>query len=370
MAMTPSKAVFRSHLMQQFAAAACNQSRPPLAIAAFLSSSSREHGTFSSKRQFSAPRGGGGASSSILQPNLAEPRVSTKSAVSRRNSSTLRTEEINSEADLNGNTASSDKDTETGRRNSSTLRSDDSTPSEADLKEDSVLSDKDTETEPLCPAPLAASFQTLMTTRRTQSKFSLPEHEEQQLFLKSAIERAVVCAQSAPNHHKTEPFFFKRIMAPSDSSRQLADIAFHVVYQKKLKKDPEHAQVHATRKGEKWRKIPAFLVTLVKDNQEAQVLNNTNEYEPMEYKPPTTERQLEDYASACAAIQNVLLSLHAEDIGTKWATGPVIHTPAFRKMIGAKQSDRVIGLIMAGLESQVSSKRRFRNSAQDLLQDI
>jgi hypothetical protein len=39
-------------------------------------------------------------------------------------------------------------------------------------------------------------------------------------------------------------------------------------------------------------------------------------------------------------------------------------------MIGAKQSDRVIGLIMAGLESQVSSKRRFRNSAQDLLQDI
>ena len=60
----------------------------------------------------------------------------------------------------------------------------------------------------------------------------------------------------------------------------------------------------------------------------------------------------------------MLLSLHAEDIGTKWATGPVIHTPAFRKMIGAKQSDRVVGLIMAGLESQVSSKRRFRNSAR------
>ena len=100
-----------------------------------------------------------------------------------------------------------------------------------------------------------------MTTRRTQSNFSLLENDDQQRFLKSAIDRAVVCAQTAPNHNRTEPFFFKRIMAPSDSSRHLADIASRVVYQKKLIKDPEHAQAHATRKREKWERIPAFLVT-------------------------------------------------------------------------------------------------------------
>ncbi len=177
--------------------------------------------------------------------------------------------------------------------------------------------------ESIRPSPLAASFQNLITTRRTQSKFSLLENEEQQLYLKSAIDRAVVCAKSAPNHHKTEPFRFKRIMTPTDSSRHLADIASQVVYQKKLAKDPEHAQAHATRKRAKWQSIPAFLVTLVKDNQEAQILNHANEYEPMGYKPPTTERQLEDVST--------LLSYSNDNLGAMYAcTHHCIHAHIVR----------------------------------------
>ena len=59
------------------------------------------------------------------------------------------------------------------------------------------------------------------------------------------------------------------------------------------------------------------------------------------------------YAAACAAVQNVLLSLHAEHIASKWATGPVIETPAFRELINADPTDRIVALIMIGPAPQL-----------------
>lgn len=44
----------------------------------------------------------------------------------------------------------------------------------------------------------------------------------------------------------------------------------------------------------------------------------------------------------------MLLSLHAEGIGSKWATGPGVQTPAFRESVQAEPTDRVAALIMVG----------------------
>jgi hypothetical protein len=73
------------------------------------------------------------------------------------------------------------------------------------------------------------------------------------------------------------------------------------------------------------------------------------------------------YAAACAAVQNVLLSLHAEGIGSKWATGPVVRTPAFRQLVQAAPTDRVAALIMVGgMESThfCSDRERDRTTAR------
>jgi hypothetical protein len=59
---------------------------------------------------------------------------------------------------------------------------------------------------------------------------------------------------------------------------------------------------------------------------------------------------IHQYAAACAAVQNVLLSLHAEGIASKWATGQVIHTPAFRDLVQAQPTDRIVALILIGME--------------------
>lgn len=78
----------------------------------------------------------------------------------------------------------------------------------------------------------------------------------------------------------------------------------------------------------------------------------------------------------------MLLSLHAEGIGSKWATGPVIRTQAFRDLVQAEPTDRVAALIMIGgknstqfsseRERQITKVRRNRRRTieGDLLTDL
>jgi nitroreductase len=210
-------------------------------------------------------------------------------------------------------------------------------------------------------------FQNILKARKTTSRFATEPRDL--TFWKEALDRAVVCGLTAPNHKRTEPFRFKRLLAPSESTQRLADIAFQVSLRHKTAEEAE-------RKRHKWQKVPAFLVTLVEQGDDSIVeLNESDLYQPLPYVPPATELALEDYAAACAAVQNVLLSLHAEGIASKWATGPIIQTPAFRHLVQARPHDRVVGIIMVGMP-QVSSpidqgpRRRRRRAMEEILQDL
>eukprot|EP00980_Cylindrotheca_fusiformis_P007177 scaffold1513_cov141-Cylindrotheca_fusiformis.AAC.4 len=192
----------------------------------------------------------------------------------------------------------------------------------------------------------ALAFQSLLKERRTgtvlKHSSSLESRQEEQQEIAQALERAVACAQMAPNHRLTEAFSFRQIMHSSQSANAISEIVYQVVANAR-------SIPVAKQKREKWSEATAFLVSLVHDNQKSQLdANPDDEYVPLPYSPPETERQLEDYAAASAAIQNVMLSLHAEGIGTKWSTSPVIHTPAFRKLVQADPTDRVAGFIMVG----------------------
>jgi hypothetical protein len=203
-------------------------------------------------------------------------------------------------------------------------------------------------------------------------------------YYKAALDRAVVAGLTAPNHKRTEPFSFKRILGPSSTTSRLADIAGQVYrHSPKHNHQPNGSDsgtvvdvnvllAEANRKREKWLQIPAFLVTLVsslpleqrrreqqqqqQQQQQQPVLtydtctnnddnDDTVSFLPLPFIPPANERELEDYAAACAATQNVLLSLHAEHVACKWATGSIIHTPAFRSLVQAQPTDRVVALV-------------------------
>jgi hypothetical protein len=164
------------------------------------------------------------------------------------------------------------------------------------------------------------------------------EEEEQQqpllLLLKQALDRAVACGQMAPNHKRTEPFTVLRFFASSQTAIQLADICYHVtLFHKKNSNNNNNCSVEtAERKRQKWLDIPAFLVTLVHDNQTTVLTTTTttttttatttmytdddlqvssssgnsrssssssssNLYQALPFVPPTTERQLEDVSN-------------------------------------------------------------------------
>jgi nitroreductase len=210
----------------------------------------------------------------------------------------------------------------------------------------------------------ATALQSLLRTRRTTSHYRYPSHHSME-FYRAAIDRAVAAGRSAPNHKRTEAVSFRRIASDTTISR-LADIA------SKVSQNPS--------KGEKWKRTPSFLVTLVHQDtmQEEEDVSTTTTpedflYKPMTYIPPTSTMELEDYAAACAATQNVLLSLHSEGLATKWATGPIIQTPAFRSLIDAGKTDRVVALIFIGeaAASQKTLQRTYRRTFHgDFLRDV
>ena len=217
----------------------------------------------------------------------------------------------------------------------------------------------------------AHQFQQMIASRRTTANFESSDRE----LLYNAITRGVECAVTAANHKITEPTTFHRILSPSTASSRLCDIAYEVTLQSLLDKKlsgVEACKSEAARKRDKWASIPAVVVATVSGMQSQMHSTVTEEdmYKELSFVPPATIQQLEDYASACASIQNLLLSLHSEDIGSKWATGSVIRTPAFRDLVGCKDTDMVVGLVMIGWSKRTPRMRRRREIQGDVLRDV
>jgi len=140
-----------------------------------------------------------------------------------------------------------------------------------------------------------SSFQYLLSTRRSVSSFLPLKHD-----LRPALDRSLLCAQNAPNHKRTEPFVFKRLLRQTAIDR-LAQIAYEVTLQRRSEKDPEGAKSFAERKKVKWSQVPAYLVALVEGQpiQEQAVEANDNLFDEIPFVGPQTERQLEDVSGCC-----------------------------------------------------------------------
>ena len=232
-------------------------------------------------------------------------------------------------------------------------------------------------------ANLSEELQNLIISRRTISNFmEISKSPEPTLKdIQTVTTRAIECGMNAPNHHRTEPFHFTRIMAGTEASEQLTDIAFNVALQKNLtNKSFEEATRSAKNKEDKWKQtIKGYIALTVsgqpcQDPQAADAPKDTESFswlfDSLRFQAPITEKQLEDYASGCAAIQNILLSLHSEGFGAKWATGPVIRCRAFRKLIGCQSNDLVVGLVMVGIPKRIPKAWRKRRDFQDIVCDL
>lgn len=284
--MSARSSPFRSHLMQQWTRS--NQ-KPPLAVVTWLKPTTQNpdegdedehrhtrrhhHSSRSTRSHYRHLDSASFASSSQWNTNFV-PREKYPSNPSRSTSSTTRplatvaSEPPMTPANYEGEQVQVDEQTETYK-------------------------DKNDEDDDDSPSSMSTALQSLLLNRRTATRLSHKslekERETEHNMLIQAMNRAVACAQMAPNHRRTEPFSFKRILASSSAAQQLAEISYQVA----LKKTNSPPSAESKRK--KWLGIPAFLVTLVHKNQASQtIFEDTFSFEPLPYMPPESEQQLED----------------------------------------------------------------------------
>jgi len=164
-----------------------------------------------------------------------------------------------------------------------------------------------------------------LTTRRTIHSFveGVPLPDE-------VLQRALHAAHMAPCHQMTWPWRF-RILGPATRA-QLVEVA--VDLQRSKGKDEAVCRPVMTRKIAG----PSSLVVVT------------------QRKVDDPFRAQEDYAACACAVQNLMLSLHADGWGTKWGTGALTRLPAALEVLGIDPVDEdMVGWIYVGKPVTVPS---------------
>jgi len=175
-------------------------------------------------------------------------------------------------------------------------------------------------------SPAETPFSTLIRTRRTVNDF-LSEKPPQEILL-----QGIELARWAPNHKLTEPWRF-HLIGPH-TAQSIVELNARLTAERSGPAAGEQKRV-------KWSTIPGWLVV-------------TSQISP----DPT--RDQENYAAVCCAVQNLLLFLWEQNIGTKWVTGDVTRHPEFFSLLGIDPAvEKMVGLIWYGYPvSRSEGKRR------------
>lgn len=199
-------------------------------------------------------------------------------------------------------------------------------------------------------------FQSMLVGRRTVNEFDNTPVD------KAILERAVQCAVSAPNRSLSEPWRFRSV--GSSTIQKLAEL------QTENTKDDEGT------KSIDWKNVaPGWCVVTMKlqpggsDTSENNVETNNN---GGQFCVSAVEQ--EDFKSVCCAVQNFMLSMWSEGIGTKWTTEPIQQTSEFADICGIdRETERTIGIIWYGYATggtKTADPRRRNLTVDDVLEHL
>jgi nitroreductase len=137
---------------------------------------------------------------------------------------------------------------------------------------------------------------------------------------RSVILKLLEAAVRAPNHHLTEPWSF--VVLTGAALHRLGET--WAVDASAHGKDPESARSKALR-------APAIIVVIET---------------PKGYLPKVQE--IEEHHATGAAMQNILLAAHDMGMGAMLRTGPPVHIPEVRELLGLDEGELIAGLIYVG----------------------
>eukprot|EP00581_Thalassiosira_minuscula_P013455 CAMPEP_0183718010 /NCGR_PEP_ID=MMETSP0737-20130205/11391_1 /TAXON_ID=385413 /ORGANISM="Thalassiosira miniscula, Strain CCMP1093" /LENGTH=423 /DNA_ID=CAMNT_0025947491 /DNA_START=68 /DNA_END=1339 /DNA_ORIENTATION=+ len=197
----------------------------------------------------------------------------------------------------------------------------------------------------------SAGFQQLVKSRRTIHKFDATEVDD------GVLRRALECAIAAPNRRGTEPWRFiklgKETVAKVDALREELS---------RRKNDDGSNERFSGVEGSfvSWTRVPHWIVV-------------TYTKAPPDSGPDGKMQQREDFKSVCCAVQNFLLSMWSEGIGTKWTDGPIQRTPEFAEICGIDlEKEKLAGVIWYGFARGGLNKAqaKYRSKGVEEILDI
>jgi nitroreductase len=140
--------------------------------------------------------------------------------------------------------------------------------------------------------------------------------------------RALEAAHHAPCHRLTWPWTFHLLGAETRAT--LLGLA---IAEKERRGPLPDAQRDAITRA--WLTPPGLIVVTSKRDA----------------RPDVDE---ENYAASCCAVQNLMLSLHADGWGTKWSTGGAMKSAATLPLLGmAAAEQRLVGQVWVGRAAAV-----------------
>jgi nitroreductase len=159
---------------------------------------------------------------------------------------------------------------------------------------------------------VASTFQSLLIGRRTVEQFDQTPVDDE------VLKRAVTCAIAAPNRSQSEPWRFVQI-GPK-TVQKIAELKNNVM-----------ETIEGQEQMLDWTTIPGWCVVTTK------------------LSPDDPDAELDDFKSTSCAVQNFMLSMWSEGIGTKWTSGPFQKTNEFAELCGVDTTtERVAGCIWYG----------------------
>lgn len=167
-----------------------------------------------------------------------------------------------------------------------------------------------------------------ITQRRSIKKFKARPITREEL--EPLLEAAVL----APNHHLTLPWRFY-VLGPE--ARRRYGLALGDRKARKLP-DADAANAVRERTAAEYEAFPALIAVamVVSDN------------------PETRE---EDYAAVMQAMSHMMLVAVERGLGSHVRTGAVMEDPAARAAIGAREGERVIGMLSIGVPAEPPAAR-------------
>ena len=161
-------------------------------------------------------------------------------------------------------------------------------------------------------------FSQIFELRRTVNDF------ENKKIPSELVKKAIKAGNLAPCHRLTFPWRFKNI---GQKSRQ------------KISK--KYLEIKSENKT---------LTKNIKQKLVSKIMNSSHLIIASQIKNDDSKIDLENYAACSCAIQNIMLSLASNNIGSKWSTGRITEDRETYEITGINsEKEKIIGFIFIGL---------------------